>query len=310
MVIILFVGVSSIVILTFILMAVSTTHQRRHRRTGVPRPSVGGVLGLGLIALVAGACSGLFFGGPELRRELARRRELDRATQPASATVESHTCLLALQADTVVVYTFLAPDPATGREHPYRGRETLVTRGEATCQPRAVPYSLAIWYDPADPQRATAQPVSAGDLVIPLFLVSFIGGCFVLIPLAAALIGFWAIVRRKRPDEQQLIADVRLMEAQGFMVALTPTVITAARAALDHATMQRYVCMYNGHLYVSLDFLNDPTEHDAAWNALWRVQAKGWQNETDDQKVSALLRRLQGYPDPMDFAQRLDADKR
>jgi hypothetical protein len=309
MVSILLVG-GSIVILTLIVMAASTAHQRRHRRTGVPRPSVGGVLGLGLIALVAGACSGLFLGGPELRRELARRRQFATATQPASATVESHTCLLALQADTVVVYTFLAPDPATGRDHSYRGRETLVSRGEATCQPRAVPYPLAIWYDPADPQRVTAQPLRARDLMIPLFLVSSIGGCFVLLPLVGVLSGLWAIVRLKRPAEQQLIADVRLMEAQGCMVALTPAVITAARAALDHPTMQRYVCMYNGRLYVSLDFLSDPAEQRAAWNALWRVQAKGWQLETDEQQVTALLRRLQGYPPPMDIAQRLDADTR
>jgi hypothetical protein len=305
---ILFVGGAIIIALTLILMAASTAQQRRHRRTGVPRPSVGGVLGLGLIALVACACSGLFLGGPELRRELARRRQFATATQPASATVESHMCQLALQADTVVVYTFLARDPVTGRERAYRGRETLLSRGEETCAPRAVPYPLAIWYDPADPRRATAQPVSAGDLVLPLFLVSFVGGCFVLIPLAAGLSGLWAIVRLKRPDERQLIADARLMEAQGFMVALTPKVITAAQAALRHATMGRYVCMYNDHLYVSLDFLSDPAEQRAAWNALWRVQSKGWQLETDEQKVTALLLRLQGYPDPLEPSQRLKRD--
>lgn len=303
-------GGGSFVILTLLLMAASAAHQRRHRRRGIPRPSVGGVLGLVLIALVACACSGLFLGGPELRRELARRRQFAMATQPASATVESHECLLALQADTVVVYTFLAFDPSTGRQRTYRGRETLLSRGEATCQPRAVPYPLAIWYDPANPQRATAQPVSTGDLVRPLFLVSFVGGCFVLLPLVGALSGVWAIVRLKWPDKRQLIADARMMEAQGFMVALAPTVITAARAALDNATMRRYVCIYNGQLYVSLDFLSDPAERLAAWNALWRVQSKGWQQETDEEKVAALLLRLQGYPAPEDIAQRLEADKR
>jgi hypothetical protein len=294
---IILVGGSIIVVLTVLVIVSGFSMERQPRRTGIPRRSVRGMLGLTLVGLIACACSGLFLGGPELRQELARRRQVASATQPASAMVESHQCLFALEADTVVVYTFPAPDPVTGRARTYRQRETLRTRGKATCTPRSVPYALPIWYDPADPQRVTAQPLVASDLTMPLLLVSFFGGCFGLLPLAVAAGGLWAIMRRKRPAEQQLIADVRLMEADGYMIALEPYIREAVEAAQRNRAMAPYVRHLNGHWYVSFDFIADPTVRTATWNAFWRVQSNGWHLDTDQRRVNAVLEQLRGQAD-------------
>jgi hypothetical protein len=291
---IILVGGGFVVVMFLLLVVAGSSIQRQGRRTGIPRPSVWGILSLFCMALVGCACSSLFFGGPEVLQELARRRQVASVSQPASATVESHQCRLALNADTEVVYTFPAPDPATGRTRTYRGQEILRTPGEATCQPRPVPYPLAVRYDPADPQRVTAQPVISSDLARPVLLLLLVGGGCGLLPLALALNGVWLIVRLVRPSVQPLLADVRLMEEAGFMLALERQVVAAARAGESHALMGRYVCRYNGHLYISLDFLRDPAERNATWNALWRYQSMGVRLGTDDIKVEAVLRGFLG----------------
>jgi hypothetical protein len=129
---------------------------------------------------------------------------------------------------------------------------------------------------------------------MPLLLVSFVGGCFGLLPLIAAMSGLWAIMRRKRPSEQQLIADVQVMEAHGYLIALAPHVRAAVEAAQHNPSMAPYVRSLHGHWYLSLDFIADPTVRTSTWNAFWRVQSKGWYLDTDQHRVNAVLKQLQG----------------
>ncbi len=270
----------------------SIIHGRGPRRTGIPRRTVAGALMLAVIGLTAVACAILFLGGPEVRNELARRRQLTNVTQSASAVVEVHRCYVAVSLDTEVVYHFEAPDPATSHLRIYRQHERLTSAGQAVCTPTTTPYQRAIWYDPANPQHATAQPLVAGDFYRPLGLFIFVSGCFGLLPLAGAISALLAIARRGGPDAQQIKADVRLMEEAGFIIALDARVIGAARDIEGDALMGRYVCVYNGRRYLSLDFIADPAERDAAWNALWRVQAKDWQLEGDEARVREVLGQL------------------
>jgi hypothetical protein len=292
MAMIIFGGWIVVITLLLALFLFNRSATRSRRRTGIPQRTVVGTMVLGLFGLVGLGCPILFMGGPDVRHELARRRQLATMTQSASALVEVHRCQLGLLVDTELVYRFMVPDPATGRQRTYRQQEYVDSGDEYGCSPIATPYQIAIWYDPANPQRATAQPLAAQDLYLPLALVILVGGCFGLLPLSGAIIALVAIAQRGGPDAQQATTDARLMEDAGFMIALDNRVITAARAATEHASMARYVREYHGRVYISLDFITDPVERDAAWNALWRIQSKGWYLGSDEERVSTVLRHL------------------
>lgn len=276
-------GVGGIALIRYLLSA-----GRSRRRTGIPRPTVLDVLPLVATSLTVLACATLAWGGPELRRELTRRRYLATATQQTRAVVESHRCQPAVAGIDALEYRFTAPDPVTGIAQIYHHQETLTSPGRGICTPRSTPYALAVWYDPANPQIATIRPVTDSDLYRPLILFSGLTGCFGLLPLAMASVALWQIVALKRPAMQQAHADAAWMEAQGFMLARAPKVVAAARAA----QMGPYVRAYHGQLYVSLDFIADEGERMTAWNALWRVQAQSWQTTTDEGTVSTILTRL------------------
>jgi hypothetical protein len=261
---------------------------RGRRRTGIPRPTVLDILPLVVISLTVLACGTLAWGGPELCRELTRRRHVATATQQTRAVVESHRCQPAVTGVDALAYRFTAPDPVTGIEQIYHHQETLTSPGRSICTPHATPYELAMWYDPANPQIATIRPVTDSDLYVPLILFSILTGCFGVLPLSMAMVALWQIVALKRPAMQQARSDAAWMEAQGFMIARAPQVVAAARAA----QMGPYVRAYHGQLYVSLDFIADVGERTTAWNALWRVQARSWQNTTDHGLVSKILDRL------------------
>jgi hypothetical protein len=261
---------------------------RGRRRTGIPRPTVLDILPLVVFSLTVLACAILAWGGPELRRELARRRHVATATQQTRAVVESHRCQPAVTGVDALAYRFTAPDPVTGIAQIYHHQETLTSPGRGICTPHSTPYERTIWYDPANPQIATIRPVTSSDLDVPLILFSILTGCFGVLPLSMAMVALWQMVALKRPAMQQARTDAAWMEAQGFMIARAPQVVAAARAA----QMGPYVRAYHGQLYVSLDFIDDVDERATAWNALWRVQAQSWQNTTDHRIVSKILDRL------------------
>jgi hypothetical protein len=267
--------------------------RERRRRTGVPGRGWGEIAILAVITLMGCACSTQFFGGPELRREITRYRQLSQATQTVSATVESHRCLLDVSARTQLTYSFSAPDPVTGQPRSYR-RTERISESHEQCSSTATPYTLTIWYDPADPQHATLRRLRVVDMIGPFFLFSMIGGCFGLLPLLAMLSWVWGLLRRT-PAEKQLAADVKRMEAEGFLVVIEHDLIHATADARANPALRPYVSRYHGQLYLSLDFIADPAERLATWNALWKFQA-GTADTADRELVKSLKEQLRRRP--------------
>lgn len=266
----------------------------RRRRTGVPgERTVANVVLAALIGLVGCSCGNLVFGGPELRREVTRQVRLFHATQPVSATVESHRCRPSLAVRTLLVYRFSAPDPATGQPRTYRRTEGI-SESRNQCSPIAPPYTRTIWYDPANPERATAQPLRIIDMLAPMLLLTVVGGCFGALPLYGAVMGIIAL-RRRTPAEKQRAADVRLMESQGFLIVIEHDLIHATAAARANPALRPYVRAYHGQQYLSLDFMADPDVRLATWNALWKVQ-NGTSDTEDRDLVTHLMDQLRGKP--------------
>jgi hypothetical protein len=283
-------GLDILLIILFALLDKRSV-QGRHRRQGVPRPPVVRLLFILLLGL-NGCAFGLFIlGGPEVQTELTRRRQLANVTQRTTATVDTHTCVLAMVYDTDITYHFTAPDPATGRPQIYTGREHLVP-AEPGCGPVTTPYATPIWYDPTNPQRATVQPPPLGRLILLLLLLFATGGLCGVLPLAEVIRLLWFLLWLKRRAAQPFLADVQQMDAAGFQVALHLEVRAAARAAEHHPTMGAYMRRLNGELYISLDFIENPVQRAIAWNALWRVQSDGGTWTGDEAWTTAILRLL------------------
>lgn len=291
--VLLFFGVWALGVVSMLGLIAFMQRRERRRRTGVPSNGWGEVAILAVIALMGCACSTQFFGGPELRREITRYRQLSHATQTVSATVESHRCLLDVSARTQLTYSFSAPDPATGQPRTYR-RTERISEAREQCSSTATPYDLTIWYDPANPQRATLRRLRVMDILGPMILFSMIGGCFGLLPLFSAISVVWAMARRS-PAEKQLAADVRLMEAEGFLLMTEHGLIHATADARANPALRQYVSRYHGQMYLSLDFIADPAERVAAWNALWKFQA-GTADTTDRELVARLKKQLYERP--------------
>ena len=263
------------------------------RRTGMPGGGWSNVVLLAVFTLMGCACSTQVFGGPELRREIMRQRQLSGATQAASAQVESQRCLPYPGARTELVYSFSAADPASGQPRSYRQTERI-NEGRNRCSSPATPYSLTIWFDPANPERATAQRLRLADMIGPIFLFSMVGGCFGLLPLLGMMSWIWGLLRRT-PAEKQLAVDVRRMEAEGFLLVIEHDLIHATADARANPDLSPYVSRYHGQPYLSLDFIADPAERLATWNALWKFQA-GTADSEERKLVASLKRQLQERP--------------
>jgi hypothetical protein len=305
-------GIVVIDALLFFVLWFLNLNSLHHNRPfhGVPRPAVRGLL-MSLLIGINGFLCGIFgLGGPQVQAELARRRALGNVTQVATASVDTHTCLLSVSYDAEIMYHFTAPDPATGRERTYRGRDRLRSSEGSGCGPVVTPYAQPIWYDPTNPQHSTIQPPRAGTIIMDVVLLVTVAGMFGVLPLAAVSQSLWSRMWLSSRAARSLRADVRQMEAAGFQIALDANVQAAAHTAEQNPEMAAYVRRLHGEVYISLDFITNPAERASAWNALWRVQAKGWMATNDETQAHAILLRLQGYPPPMDPSERLKRDTR